>query len=127
MPPIILASTSRYRRELLARLQLPFSTRSPDTVEDAIEGEAPVERGYLVGANDDRVRRHDAPRLGECQPRGHGGGQFPLDGVLDGVWRARRERQLQPGQQLAAIARSRGEDDRRHWTKSSLKLRNSRF
>ena len=42
MPPIILASTSRYRRELLARLHLPFTTRSPDAVEDAIEGETPA-------------------------------------------------------------------------------------
>jgi septum formation protein len=42
MPPIILASTSRYRRELLARLQLPFTTRSPETIEDAIDGEAPA-------------------------------------------------------------------------------------
>ena len=42
MRPIILASTSRYRRELLARLQLPFTARSPDTVEDAIEGEMPA-------------------------------------------------------------------------------------
>jgi septum formation protein len=42
MPPIILASTSRYRRELLSRLQLPFTTRSPNAVEDAIEGEAPA-------------------------------------------------------------------------------------
>jgi septum formation protein len=42
MPPIVLASTSRYRRELLARLQLPFTTRSPDTREDAVEGEAPA-------------------------------------------------------------------------------------
>ena len=42
MPPIILASTSRYRRELLARLQLPFTARSPDVAEDAIAGEAPA-------------------------------------------------------------------------------------
>jgi len=42
MPPIILASTSRYRRELMARLHLPFTARSPDTVENAIEGEAPA-------------------------------------------------------------------------------------
>ena len=42
MPPIILASTSRYRRELLSRLRLPFTTRSPDAVEDDIEGEAPA-------------------------------------------------------------------------------------
>jgi len=42
MPPIILASTSRYRSELLARLGLPFTARSPDVVEDAIAGEAPA-------------------------------------------------------------------------------------
>jgi septum formation protein len=38
---IILASTSRYRRELLARLQLPFTSRAPDVVESAVEGETP--------------------------------------------------------------------------------------
>ena len=43
-PPyrLILASTSRYRRELLARLGLPFETRSPDTSEHAIPHEAPA-------------------------------------------------------------------------------------
>ena len=41
MPPIILASTSHYRRELLARLQLPFTARSPGIVEDAVPGEPP--------------------------------------------------------------------------------------
>jgi septum formation protein len=41
MPHIILASTSSYRRELLSRLGMPFSTRSPDVREDALEGEAP--------------------------------------------------------------------------------------
>ena len=41
MSQIILASTSRYRRELLSRLRLPFTTRSPDVREDALEGEAP--------------------------------------------------------------------------------------
>jgi septum formation protein len=42
MRPIILASTSRYRRELLARLQLPFTARSPDTAEEPMAGEAPA-------------------------------------------------------------------------------------
>jgi septum formation protein len=44
MLPIILASTSRYRRELLARLQLPFTARSPDTAEDLVDGEPPAAR-----------------------------------------------------------------------------------
>ena len=42
MPHIILASTSRYRRELLERLGLPFVMRAPDAAEDAIDGEGPA-------------------------------------------------------------------------------------
>lgn len=42
MPQIILASTSRYRRELLARLGLPFEARSPQTPEIAVDGELPA-------------------------------------------------------------------------------------
>src|SRR5262245_10727053 len=42
MPQLILASTSRYRRELLSRLRVPFEARSPDTPEDAIDGEPPA-------------------------------------------------------------------------------------
>ena len=38
---IILASTSPYRRELLARLGLPFEVASPLTDETALPGEAP--------------------------------------------------------------------------------------
>lgn len=42
MPPLVLASTSRYRRELLDRLGLPFTAIAPDTPELAIEGEPPA-------------------------------------------------------------------------------------
>jgi septum formation protein len=42
MPKLILASTSRYRRELLARLRLPFDSRSPEVPETARDGEAPA-------------------------------------------------------------------------------------
>ena len=41
MLPLILASTSKYRRELLARLQLPFDTVSPEVDEMPLAGEAP--------------------------------------------------------------------------------------
>ena len=37
MPPIILASTSRYRKELLARLGLPFTCVAPGVDEDAVK------------------------------------------------------------------------------------------
>ncbi len=38
---LVLASTSRYRRELLARLALPFETAAPDVDETPRAGEAP--------------------------------------------------------------------------------------
>ncbi|PKO34890.1 MAG: septum formation inhibitor Maf [Betaproteobacteria bacterium HGW-Betaproteobacteria-7] len=41
MPPLILASTSPYRRELLARLRLPFSVANPQTDESPLPGESP--------------------------------------------------------------------------------------
>ena len=40
--PLILGSSSRYRRELLQRLRLPFSVQSPDLDESALPGEAPA-------------------------------------------------------------------------------------
>ena len=38
---LILGSTSRYRRELLARLGLPFETAAPEVDETPLPGEAP--------------------------------------------------------------------------------------
>ncbi|MBO9357188.1 septum formation protein Maf [Bordetella petrii] len=42
-PRLILASSSRYRRELLARLRLPFAAVSPDIDETPVPGEAPAD------------------------------------------------------------------------------------
>ncbi|MBI3523555.1 MAG: septum formation inhibitor Maf [Betaproteobacteria bacterium] len=39
---LVLASTSPYRRELLARLQLPFEVAAPETDETALPGETPA-------------------------------------------------------------------------------------
>ncbi|GAA3991923.1 Maf family nucleotide pyrophosphatase [Comamonas faecalis] len=39
--PLVLGSTSRYRRELLARLGLPFEVTAPATDETPLPGEAP--------------------------------------------------------------------------------------
>lgn len=41
MQTIVLASTSRYRRELLARLRVPFEVAAPSIDEVALPGEAP--------------------------------------------------------------------------------------
>jgi septum formation protein len=41
-PPLILGSTSRYRRELLQRLRLPFDVQAPEVDETPLPGEAPA-------------------------------------------------------------------------------------
>jgi septum formation protein len=41
-PTLVLASTSRYRRELLARLRVPFDVARPDVDETALAGERPA-------------------------------------------------------------------------------------
>lgn len=43
MSPLVLASTSRYRRELLARLGLPFEVDRPEVDESPRPGEPPAE------------------------------------------------------------------------------------
>lgn len=43
MQRLVLASTSPYRRELLARLQIPFEAVAPDADEAPLAGESPVE------------------------------------------------------------------------------------
>lgn len=42
MSALVLASTSRYRRELLARLGLPFDVDRPDVDETPLAGESPA-------------------------------------------------------------------------------------
>jgi septum formation protein len=39
--PVVLGSTSRYRRELLERLRIPFSVTAPDVDETPMAGETP--------------------------------------------------------------------------------------
>ena len=41
-PALILGSTSRYRRELLERLRMPFTAVAPDVDETPQPGEAPA-------------------------------------------------------------------------------------
>jgi len=55
--PLVLASTSPFRRELLQRLGIPFTTAAPDVDESPLPGETPVE---LV------------QRLSECKARAVG-------------------------------------------------------
>ncbi len=47
---LVLASTSRYRRELLERLRLPFETARPETDETPRAGEAPATLAQRLAA-----------------------------------------------------------------------------
>ena len=69
-PELILASTSRYRRELLERLRLPFRALSPGTDETPLPGESPValsERLALAKARALSERFPDAVVIGADQ------------------------------------------------------------
>jgi len=58
--PLILASTSRYRRELLSRLGLPFAVEAPGVDESALPGERPDAQAMRLAAEKARAvaRRH---------------------------------------------------------------------
>ena len=47
-PPLILASTSNYRRELLARLRLPFTAAAPGVDETPVPHETPLARAQRL-------------------------------------------------------------------------------
>jgi septum formation protein len=47
-PRLVLASTSRYRRALLERLQLPFETAAPQVDESERAGEVPAQRAVRL-------------------------------------------------------------------------------
>lgn len=68
IPRLILASTSRYRRELLSRLGMPFETESPDVPELAVPGEAPAAMARrLALAKARAIRASDALVIGSDQ------------------------------------------------------------
>lgn len=47
--PLILASTSTYRRELFSRLQIPFTTQSPEVDETPLPHESPEALALRLG------------------------------------------------------------------------------
>ncbi|MFV0679651.1 Maf family protein [Ottowia sp.] len=58
--PLVLGSTSPYRRELLARLRLPFEATAPQVDETPLPGEAPPDlaRRLALAKAKDVARRH---------------------------------------------------------------------
>ena len=69
-PPLILASTSRYRRELLQRLRIPFEVIAPEVDETPLPFEAPAalaQRLALAKAQAVAALRPDAVVIGADQ------------------------------------------------------------
>lgn len=62
MPPLILASTSRYRRSLLERIAPPFEVVSPGVDEAAHRGEAPRARAVRLSLAKARAVAERHPR-----------------------------------------------------------------
>lgn len=61
MPALLLASSSPYRRELLERLQLPFTWQSPSIDESRREGEAAIDLVKRLAEEKARTLATDHP------------------------------------------------------------------
>ncbi len=74
LPALILASTSPYRRDLLARLALPFAVQRPDVEEHVVAGEPPqlraerlaLAKAAAVGAHHPRSVVIGADQVASC-------------------------------------------------------------
>ncbi len=74
--PVVLGSTSRYRRELLERLRVPFSVSAPDVDETPAAGESPRDlalRLALAKAKAVAAKHPDAVVIGSDQVADLGG------------------------------------------------------
>jgi septum formation protein len=70
VPTLILASTSPYRRELLARLAIDFEVIAPGVSEEALPGESPADRALRLATAKARAvstRHPDALVIGSDQ------------------------------------------------------------
>ncbi len=93
MQRLVLASTSPYRRELLARFQIPFEAAAPEADETPLAGESPVET---------------AERLSELKARAVAN-RFPASLIIgsDQVAHMGEQRFGKPGTRDKAIAQLR--------------------
>jgi septum formation protein len=85
-PRIVLASTSRYRRELLQRLRIPFDVESPQVDEHALADETPARtatRLALAKASAVAARHPDALVIGSDQVAELGGEPIGKPGTHD--------------------------------------------
>jgi len=83
---VVLASTSPFRRELLARLQIPFESAVPETDESPLPDEAPATTAQrLAEAKARAVVRHypDALIIGSDQVAANGSERFGKPGTRE--------------------------------------------
>lgn len=112
MPTLVLASTSRYRRELLARFGLPFDTSRPEVDETPTPGE-----------HADAL----AARLGRAKALAVAAGLDHADWVIGSDQAAEVEGRLlgKPGGRNAAIAQLQAMRSRRVRFHTSIALANA--
>ena len=60
--PLWLASSSRYRRDLLGRLGYPFEWRAPNIDESRVPGESPRDLASRLALAKAKTLAHDEPR-----------------------------------------------------------------
>jgi septum formation protein len=75
-PPLVLASTSRYRRDLLGRFGVGFDTAAPGIQEDPRAGELPMDRAMRLALEKAQAVAARAPRalvIGSDQVASAGG------------------------------------------------------
>jgi septum formation protein len=87
---LVLASTSRYRRELLARLGLPFECVDPDVDESPLQGEGPAQTALRLAerkASAVAARFPDALIVGSDQVASYGGTRLGKPGNHDNALR----------------------------------------
>jgi septum formation protein len=80
---VVLASTSPFRRELLARLQIPFETAAPEADESALPGEGPATTALRLAeakAHAVAQRYPDALIIGSDQVAANGNERFGKPG-----------------------------------------------
>jgi septum formation protein len=84
--PLVLGSTSSYRRELLSRLRLPFEVAAPDVDETALPNESPLElarRLALFKAHTVAARFPEAVVIGSDQVADMAGESLGKPGTHD--------------------------------------------
>lgn len=97
MTPLVLASSSRYRKMLLQRLQIPFSCQAPDIDESALPGEQPLALVRRLSESKARALASDCPGhliIGSDQVAEYDGSIITKPGCFEA---ARQQLQQQSG------------------------------